>query len=82
MAREIELSNINGGKRNPKVRMSVSGQSIKYKDQPEWHSVFISLNTGIINNMGFHTRVEDAKALVKALNEAIEIAECPITETM
>jgi hypothetical protein len=81
MAKDIELSNLNGGRRNPKVKMSVTGHSIKYDNQPEWHSVHISITTGIVHNMGFHTRVEDAEALVKALNEAIERAKRPVNES-
>lgn len=70
----IYVSNRNGGKRNPKVPVMISGQSVA--EGTIGPTVWLGFgNMGIYQGVGFHTTISDAKKLKLALEDAIKIAE-------
>ena len=70
----IYCSNRNGGKRNPRAPVVVSGQD--GGGATIGPTVWLGIGpSGVYQGVGFHTTVKDAKIIRQQLDEAIKIAE-------
>lgn len=70
----IYVSNRNGGKRNPRVPVVISGQN--GSEGSIGPTVWLGFGpSGVYQGVGFHTTVADAKMLKRELDKAIEVAE-------
>ena len=70
----IHVSNKNGGKKNPRVPVIISGQN--GGEGTIGPSVWLGIGpSGVYQGAGFHTSIADAKRLKQMLDEAISMAE-------